>query len=160
MRKICLLVFAVIATVSFSRAQSFEKGTNVLKVGIGINSFPYESGAPIGLSYDLGISDAISLGLGYDFLNLNDIGVKEKLYSFRALYHTSFNVKNMDFYGGGLLTYAKFNASGDFLNLHASGTVLGGIVGTSVYLGNSFGLFAELGDTGITNAKLGLTLKF
>ncbi|HAN79492.1 MAG TPA: hypothetical protein DCQ31_17855 [Bacteroidales bacterium] len=68
MRKVALLVIAI-ALVSFgANAQdTFKKGTNTLKLGLGFN----ENGKPIGLAYERGIKDGL---FGVEKLNLG-VGV-------------------------------------------------------------------------------------
>jgi len=156
MKKLFLSAIALMAVVSFSYAQTFEKGDNLLKVGIGLNAYvdPFSvSGIPFGASYEIGVSNSISIGVNVDYLNVTDLDFSALYYGVRGAYHANFDIPNLDIYAGAILGYKK-------LSIDGSGTYAGGILGATYYLGKSFGFFAELGATGVTNARVGLNLKF
>ncbi len=164
MKKVFLSIVAIMAIVSFSYAQSaFEKGDNLLKVGIGVNSYPL-SATPFGASYEIGVSNSISVGGNIDYLKISDNGLSLKVlyYGIRGSYHADFDLANTDIYCGAILGYKSASLDDNENNAKtiASGTYIGGFVGATYYFGKNVGVFAELGATGVTNARLGLAFKF
>ena len=158
MKKLFLSVIALMTIVSFSYSQTFEKGDNLLKVGIGLNSYPL-SAIPFGASYEIGITNSISLGANIDYLDVSDFDLTAIYVGVRGAYHANFDIPNLDVYGGVIVGYKKVTITGDYGGI-ANGTYAGGFVGATYYFGNNFGLFAELGATGVTNVRTGLVLKF
>ena len=158
MKKLFLSAIALMAVVSFSYAQTFEKGDNLLKVGIGLNSYPL-SAIPFGASYEIGVSNSISIGANVDYLDVSDYDLSVLYLGVRGAYHANFDIPNLDVYGGLIIGYKKVSITGDYGAI-VNGTYAGGFVGATYYLGKSFGLFAELGATGVTNVRTGLALKF
>lgn len=159
------------AIVSFSYAQSasetqpaFVKGDNLFKLGIGVNSYPL-SATPFGASYEIGVSNSISIGANIDYLKVSDNGLSLTVlyYGIRGSYHADFDLANTDIYCGAILGYKSLSLGDSGANNTtsiASGSYLGGFVGATYYLGENLGLFAELGATGVTNARVGLSFRF
>ena len=165
MKKLVLSIVALVAIVSFSCAQSaFEKGDNLLKVGIGVNSYPV-SATPFGASYEIGVSNSISIGGNLDYLKVSEDGFSLTVlyYGIRGSYHANFDLENTDIYCGAILGDKSLSLGDSGTNNTtsiASGTYIGGYVGGTYYFGKNVGIFAELGATGVTNARIGLAFKF
>ncbi|HMR17660.1 MAG TPA: hypothetical protein PKA53_00045 [Sphingobacterium sp.] len=164
-----ILTTAVLAACvsTASMAQSYEKGDNLLNVGVGLGG---SLGMPIGLSYEHGFSDKISGGayVGYASKSENFGAWSWKwtymLAAARASYHFDFNVDKLDPYLGVILgyNYAKGEweggGAGAWTGADAGGVVYGGHAGARYFLSPKFGLFAEVGY-GLGNLNVGLTFK-
>ncbi|MBX2910910.1 MAG: hypothetical protein M9954_08425 [Cyclobacteriaceae bacterium] len=169
-----LLVGGLVLSSGSAFAQ-YEKGDKLLNIGIGVNSY-YNGGIPFGASFEVGVTDEISVGGSVDYLSHNYGRVAGSDWRFTAVYigargsyHFSelLNLKNekIDLYGGLALGYRSFTWSDS-----AFGTGLGSSYGSGVYLGiyaagryyfsEKVGAFLELGAVGSTNAKVGVAFKF
>ena len=75
MKKAIFLCVAMMAIGSLSFAQNgaFSNGDKLLNVGIGVNSY-YSGGIPVGASFEVGVTDEISVGGNVDFLSSNYVG--------------------------------------------------------------------------------------
>ena len=176
-----LISLCLVNSACLSQSTAFNKGNKLLDVGIGINSF-YDEGMPIGASFEVGISDQISIGGSFDYLSTkyksydfyNDVEAWAK---FRALYigirgsyHFSelLNINNnkIDLYAGPALGYRsiKWNDPSTVLaelsGKYGSGLFLGGYIGGKYYFNKKIGVFLEAGEIGSTNARVGLAFKF
>lgn len=174
MSKFLYSLVAVAALCIFTHTDAnaqYQKGDNLLNVGIGLGVLTY-GGLPIGGSFEHGITKDISVGAFFDYLSWSDTYFGSK-YSWRTLYfgaRGSYHVNELlaldndklDIYGGAGLGF-QTSSSGDalgtgyvgrsnnlFLNFHA---------GARYYFSNNLGGFAELGY-GVATLKLGLALKF
>jgi hypothetical protein len=164
---ITLLMVGIIS-VSYSQSASqsaFNKGDNLLNVGIGVNSY-YSGGIPIGASYEKGISDVISVGGNFDYLSTKYFTVKFTALYFgvRGSYHLKLNVDKFDVYGGPTIGYRSFSWSSKYegVNLggsYGNGLFVGIFIGGKYYFSEKIGVFAELGAIGSTNARLGVAFK-
>ena len=116
-KQICFFVLSLLLLVFNSANAQFNKDDKLLNVGIGVNSY-YNGGIPLSSSFEVGITDEISVGAGLDYLShrYNTLGVK---YGFSALYlgargsyHFSklLNLRDeaLDVYGGASLGYRRF----------------------------------------------------
>ena len=171
MKKVFLSIIALMTIVSFSYAQSdyesqpaFLQGDNLFKLGIGVNSYPL-SATPFGASYEIGISNSISIGANVDYLKVTDSGLALTVlyYGIRGSYHVDFDLANTDIYCGAILGYKSLSLGDSGANNTTSivsGSYIGGFVGATYYLGENLGLFAELGETGVTNARIGISFRF
>jgi hypothetical protein len=174
--KKCVLAFLffISAVISLSAQNGgYAKGDKLLNLGIGVNSY-YDSGIPFGASFEVGITDAISVGANVDYLSskykvLSDFKFTALYFGARASYHVNelLNIsnENVDLYGGATLGYRSFTWKDTYAgttlgNTYGSGIFLGGYIGGRYYFGNAAGVFAELGAIGSTNARVGLALKF
>ena len=139
-------------------AQAFKNGDNLLNVGVGFaGSY---SGTSIGASFEHGVTDAISVGVGADFLHYNFGGTSFNFtyLAVRGSYHfgelLNIQDKKFDPYAGlglGYVTYGSFNvSSGVFLQAH---------VGARYFFSDNIGGFAEIG-AGSSTIKLGVAFKF
>jgi hypothetical protein len=174
MKRICVFFsFLLPCIAANSQNGAYAKGDKLLNVGIGINSY-YSGGIPFGASFELGITDAISVGGNVDYLShkYKDLGN----FKFTALYigargsyhfNELLNISNdkIDLYGGVTLGYRVFSWKDDFGsdglgNSYGSGVYLGILAGGKYYFSNNIGAFVELGAIGSTNARIGLAVKF
>ncbi|WP_111670550.1 hypothetical protein [Algoriphagus litoralis] len=189
MEKLKFVLFAVMllaATSSWS--QTFEKGTKVASLGIGIGSslgsFDYSTQVPgISLMYEQGIAQAGNVGViglggyvGYKSFtyktsagsidatskwNYTIIGIRG------ALHFTGINVDHLDVYGGLMASYNLLNYSySDNSGFNTGNTGnFGNTAGLTLFAGaryyfeENLGAFAELGY-GVAYLNLGLSLKF
>src|SRR5690554_2851143 len=133
-KKTMLLSVMFLSGLALSYGQSYEKGDNLLNIGIGIGG---TFGTPIGLSFEHGFSDKISGGVyvGYAGKEENMGFASWKwthiLGAARASYHFDFNVENLDPYLGVILgyNYAKgewTTGGGNWPTPSAGGLVYGG----------------------------------
>lgn len=175
MKKTILFTSILVMAISFVNAQKnggFAKGDKLLNVGIGVNSY-YSGGIPLGASFEVGITNDISIGGNVDYLSSKyDYGYGT--YKFTALYfgaraayhfNTLLKIDNdkTDLYGGLTLGYRSFSwsdtYSGSAGNAYGSGVYLGAFIGGKYYFGKNIGAFAELGAIGSTNARIGISFK-
>lgn len=170
-----LFFFACILLLLLSNSTfaQFNKNDKLLNVGIGVNSY-YSGGIPLSSSFEVGITDDISVGVGLDYLShrYDAFGIK---YGFSALYlgargsyHFSklLNVRDeaLDIYGGASLGYRRFtwrdnNSFVGLGNSYGSGLFLGIHVGARYYFAPKVGGFFEVGAGGSSNARLGLAFR-
>ncbi|MBN8576764.1 MAG: hypothetical protein J0L66_07455 [Cytophagales bacterium] len=173
MKKLVLvLVVGLVSFASHKAVAQFEKGNSLLNLGIGVNSY-YSGGIPIGASYEYGVTDDISVGVGVDYLSYR-YNFGSSRYGFNILYLGArgsyhFNrlfkldVEELDIYGGAQLGYRSFSWKDDFSgagDTYASGVFFGIHVGTRYYFKPNIGAFLELGAGGSGNARLGVAFKF
>ena len=162
----------------FSASAQFDKGDKLLNLGIGVNSY-YNGGLPLSASFEVGVTDEISVGAGLDYLNYNynyNISGTNYRNGFTAIYigargsyHFSkllnLNVKELDIYGGASLGFRKFawkdNFNGSNLGgSYGSGVFFGIHVGARYYFVPKVGAFLEVGAGGSGNARVGVAFKF
>lgn len=172
-KTIALTLFTVVSVMTcMAQNGAFSKGDKLLNIGIGVNSY-YSGGIPFGASFEVGITDDISVGGNVDYLH-TDYGYAGSNLKFTAIYigargayHFNnlleINNEKVDLYGGATLGYRSFSWNDgdyDFGNKYGSGVFLGAFIGGKYYFTNSLGAFVELGAIGSTNARLGLAIKF
>lgn len=189
MKKINYLFIALILLATTTAwSQTFEKGTKVASLGLGIGSslgsFDYSSQIPgISIMYEQGIAEAGNVGIigvgGYvgfksftyktsagsidatSKWNYTIIGVRG------ALHFTGINAENLDLYGGLMASYNLLNYSYEDNSGFNSGNTgnfgnsagLTLFAGARYYFSDNLGGFAELGY-GVSYLNLGLALKF
>ena len=163
-----------------SFGQAFQNGDNVLSVGLGLGSslgsFTYGSQTPaISLQYehgkwDVGGPGVISLGAylgykGYKYSNRHFFYNERWNYfilGLRSAYHyNGFDVKELDVYGGAMLSlnFVDYSSSND-LYRGSYGTGLGFSIylGSRYFLSENIAAFAELGY-GISFFTLGAAFR-
>lgn len=163
---LCIAVISAICSFSVT-AQSFKNGDKLLNVGLGLNS--YYTGMPIGASYEVGVTDAISVGGMVDY----NSGKYVSTYGFTALYigargsyHVNelFKIKNdkIDLYGGLGLGYQSFKwKDGSYSTYdYGSGVYLNYFIGGKYYFSNNISGMLELGSSGLSGARVGVGFKF
>ena len=175
MKKIIILFFMMISMAIVSNAQNaFQQNDKLLGVGLGLNSY-YNGGSPVGVSYEIGVTDNISVGGSFDYISktYEYAGAADTKFSTfylaaRASYHLNrliqLNTDNVDLYGGAALGYRSFTWSNPYFgsaldNNYNSGLYLGLYVGGKYYFSHSVGVFLEVGAVGSTNARVGLGFK-
>jgi len=179
MKKIALIIVAIVCVSLGSSAQGmFEKGTQLFKLGIGVNGV----GTPFEVSYERGVKenflgvDGLVLGLGAnvgyygyseDFSNLAGSyswKYTDLIVAGRALAHYPL-INKLDTYGGVILGYNVASVKYDGPNASsmpspsAGGFVFGGVVGARYEFNQSWGAYVEAGF-GISNLNLGVAYKF
>ena len=167
------LSFALTSTV-FAQQYGYNKGDKLLNLGVGVNSY-YDSGLPLSISFEQGVTDKISVGGGVDYLS-NKYKLGDGLFfkftalyfGARASYHVNelLKVKNekIDLYGGITAGYRSFTWKDNYNNStlgnsYGSGVFFGGYIGGKYFFSDRLGGFTELGAAGSTNARVGLALK-
>jgi len=166
MKKITLVfALAFLGFVGTSFAQWEGKGSKDLNVGVGLGS-RLGGGLPIGVSYDMGYNENISIGgyVGYAGYS-QDFGAFKYTYTniliaARGAYHYPL-VDNIDTYGGFMLGYNVASAKSDLAGapaVSAGGLIWGFFVGGRYMFTEKIGAMAELGN-GIAWLQAGITVK-
>ncbi len=161
---------------SNSGGYGFSKNDKLLNIGVGLSSYYY--GNPIGLSYEVGITDDISVGgqLDYNSGSYDDYYGYSSRYRYsayylgaRGSYHfnrvLNINQNKMDLYAGLGLGYQSFNWNDSYNGSgygydYGSGLFLNYFIGGKYYFTNKVGAFVELGYTGLSSSRVGLAVKF
>lgn len=161
--------------ISRSSAQVFEKGTNIINAGIGIggnygNWGGASSSPQINISFEHGIWEVggpgvISLGgyVGHKSYKLNAYDWKWNYTTIgvRGAYHyNGLNNPKIDLYGGLMLGYMIYNATG--YSGGSGGTGFSAFAGARYLFTDNLGAYAELGggNYNLSILSLGLALKF
>ncbi len=165
LKKLALTLLVTGLGVTFSFAQTYSKGDNLLNAGIGLGG---GFGTPIGLSFEHGFSDKISAGAYAAYASktvptgFGDFKYTYILTAARASYHFDFGVENLDPYLGAILGYniasAKWTGGGAMPASSAGGVIYGGHAGARYFFSEKIGLFAEAGY-GVGSLNVGLTFK-
>lgn len=160
---------------SFAAQAQFNKGDNLLNLGVGINSY-YSGGFPLTGSFEVGISDEVSIGAGFDYLS-HRYAYPGGNWNFTAMYfggRGSFHltellelgVKEMDLYAGLGLGFRVFDwrdsysfGTVGFGNQYGNGIYLGVYAGIRYYISEKVGFFGEFGVGGSSNAKVGVAFR-
>ena len=178
-------LFAITLNASVSNAQTFEKGTKLLSVGVGLGN-PYGLGfispsiqgiLDIGVSPKLGIgyigvggilgfsTGTVDYGWGYN----NKYTVRYTNFSIaaRGTYHFDLDVEKLDLYGGVLAGYNIGSASDDYSGGFGytpayksySRPIFGVFAGARYYFTPKVAVYGELGND-ISFLSVGITFKF
>lgn len=174
--------------VSMGWSQTFDKGTKVASLGIGIGSslgsFDYSTQIPaISIMYEQGIAEAGNVGViglggyvGYKSFswetNSGNFSSKSKwnytIIGVRgALHFTGINKENLDLYAGLMASYNLLNYSYEDNSGFNTGNTgnFGNTAGLTLFAGaryyfsDNLAAFAELGY-GVAYLNLGLSFKF
>ncbi len=169
-----ILLLLALTTTFAQKTGGFAKGDKLLNIGVGVNSY-YNSGFPLGASFEVGVTDDISVGANVDYLGskYSGFGYEYKFttiyFGARGSYHFNeiLNIDNdkIDLYAGATVGFRSFTFkdkySGETLTgTYGSGVYLGGYLGGKYYFTNNIGAFAEVGAIGSTNVRLGVGFKF
>lgn len=186
MKKLALIIAAVACFSVGSNAQGmFEKGTQLFKLGIGVNG----DGTPVEVSYEKGFVenflgvDGMVLGIGGNFgyygnkedfsiptyssngtVSLDNYSWKYTniIVGARALAHYPI-IDKLDTYAGVMLAYnvasVKYVGAGTMPSPSVGGIVFGGVAGARYEFNETFGAYIEAGF-GISNVCLGIAYKF
>jgi hypothetical protein len=166
-----LLITLLVGNTAFAQ---YEKGDKLLNLGVGLNGY-YGGGLPLGGSFEVGVTDDISVGVQADFYTWGyNFGGYRWRYTFlpiavRGSYHVNklLNLNNdkFDLYGGAQLGYYissysdNTGFSGTYNNAYGNRVLFGIHLGTRYYFKPSLGGFAEVGY-GVSALKLGVAFKF
>jgi hypothetical protein len=189
-KTITFTLFAIaIGFASFAQDKtSFEKGTNVINVGIGVGDVYWgagygSSGLPVSLnaSYEHGITDKLGIGyigvgaaFGYASQKYNDYGYGSWrstgiLIAARGLYHFAIPSEigqKLDPYAGIQLGYVAVSThvtnDGGYNGTigKAGGVVVGFYAGARYHFNPHIGVYAELGYTSFSILSLGVAFRF
>ncbi|MBC7408723.1 MAG: hypothetical protein H7339_10075 [Arcicella sp.] len=172
MKKLLTFSFllAVLLITSFKGfSQAYKNGDKLLNLGIGINSY-YSTGLPLGASFEVGITDAISVGGQVDYASGNygtGLGFTSLYVGARGSYHFNelLNVTNdkLDIYGGLGLGYRSFSWTDSYNGSgysYGNGLAINLFAGGKYYFSDKVAGFVELGSTGLSNARIGIAFKF
>ncbi len=169
-----LLVTTIIGVTSSSSYAQFEKGDNLLNVGLGLGGTYGGGGVGIGASYEKGITDFISVGAQIDFITWS-YGYSSYKYKYtfipigvRGSYHFGkhfLKMDNLDLYGGPSLGYriSKYKDpsgfSGFYDNAYGNSVFFGVFAGARYYFKPTMSAFAEVGYNE-SPLKVGISFKF
>lgn len=155
-------------TISYSKGGGYNQGDKLLNIGVGLSSY-YSYSNPIGLSYEVGSHPNLSIGGQFDYVSSNNNYYNEGFSSFylggRASYHVNEILKirdeKIDLYAGVGLGYRSFRwkDSSYYYSGYNSGLFFNYFVGGKYYFSGKFGAFAELGYTGLSSSRIGITFK-
>jgi len=178
MKKV-VFILALAVTAMGAKAQVFEKGTNMVNLGVGFGTALGGLGTArpaISASYEHGLWDiggpgVISLGgyignTGYKYKHLGgNYKWNYTIVGARAAYHYNgfSNAEKFDLYGGLMLSYniVSYSESGGpgLSNNYGSGLGLTGFLGGRYLFTDNIGAFAELGY-GVSVLNVGVSFKF
>lgn len=174
MKKVFFICLVGLFGISGTAIAQYSKGDNLLNLGIGVNSY-YSGGIPLSASFEVGVTDEISVGAGLDYLTYRNnfsgtrVGFSAAYFGLRGSYHFSkainLNVPELDLYGGASLGYRSFKWRDDYNgiglgNVYSSSVFLGIFVGARYYFDPKVGAFLEAGAGGSSNARVGVAFKF
>jgi hypothetical protein len=178
MKKLLIISLTIfISTTLFAQKGGYSKGNKLLNIGVGVNSY-YSSGFPLGASFEVGITDEISVGANIDYLSSKydyGYGYSDKFtatyFGARGSYHFNeiLNIDNdkIDLYAGVTLGFRSFkykSSSSGYTyytsGSYGSGVYFGAFAGGKYYFTDKVAAFAELGAIGSTNVRLGVAFKF
>jgi hypothetical protein len=177
MKKLVYSIIFLLTLVSAGQSfgQTFKNGDKLLNAGVGLAAY-YGGGFPIGASFEVGITDEISVGAQIDYYSwtYGFSSIYNPRYTFipiavRGSYHVNelLNLGNdkLDLYGGAALGYyiSSYSDNTGYTGLYNNG--YGGRLlfnihaGGRYYFKENLGAFAELGY-GVAALKVGVTFKF
>lgn len=153
---------------------AYEKGDNLLNVGVGLSSYYY--GNPLGISFEIGVDKDISVGGQFDY-NAGNYGdnyynssrwrYTATYFGARGSYHfnriLNLNTSKIDLYAGVGLGYQTFRWNDTNYGRGydvGSGLFFNYFVGGKYYFNNKIGAFLELGRGGLSSSRIGLSAKF
>ncbi|MBM1107922.1 hypothetical protein JQC67_17335 [Aurantibacter crassamenti] len=172
-KNIIYFVFALLS-VTFTYAQEFSVGTNVINAGIGLGGYyggySTSSQSPVlSVSYERGVWDVpgpgvVSLGgyFGRKTFKYNSIGSdyswSYNVIGVRGAYHyLGLEVENLDVYAGAMASYRIY--SGDRANNFGSSPGGTAFIGGRYYFAENFAVFAE-GGYGVALLSVGASFRF
>jgi len=175
MKRILLIAGLVgsLSLLSSGVQAQYRKNDKILNVGFGLNSY-YNGGTPFGASLEVMVSDVVSAGGAFDYLNYHysllgyNYGFNAFFVGARGSYHFNklFNIndKSWDVYGGASLGIRSVSWHDNFNNRpngdYGTGLFFGIHIGARYYFDPKVGMFFELGALGSSNARLGVAFKF
>jgi hypothetical protein len=156
-----------------SSGSVFDEGTHLLNVGLGLGYSGYRASAfPIGASYEYGITPDISVGAQFDFASFSYSSsyyyggyysrdrYTATYFGARGSYHLNrildLDSDTFDLYAGVGVGYRNYGGYRD----RYSPVSINGFVGGRLFFSDSVGGFVELGYTGLSYSKIGVSFKF
>ncbi|RDB07521.1 hypothetical protein [Runella aurantiaca] len=155
-----------------SGGYGFNQGDHLLNFGLGLGYSGYYSRAvPIGASYEYGITPEISIGAQFDiasasyyssyyYYNRYNYRYTATYLGVRGSYHFNrligLNSNKLDLYAGVGLGYRNYSSYYDYYRP----VFVNAFIGGKLYFSDSVGGFVELGYTGLSYSRVGLSLKF
>jgi hypothetical protein len=179
MKKVVLLLVLVCVVAGGAFAEwynSYAEGVAGSKIfingGIGLG---YYSGyniklPPITASVDFALPMSLPITVGA-FFSIDSYGwdyfgatytFTRMAFGARGAYHVNL-LKNFDIYGGlalGAWTLSSKYNSNSIEDTNSAAFYIGGFLGARWYFANFFGIYLELGYSGLAFAQLGVTFKF
>lgn len=159
----------IVVSVQGAFAQGYEKGDKLLNLGIGGGGYGYYAGyggVAIGASFEVGVSDFISVGAQTDFRFYSyNYGFGRTSYmsipiAARGSYHFGkhfLTIPQLDLYAGPV---AGVNID-TYDDYYGDRIVIGAIAGGRYYFKDNFGAFLEFsGGVNVVPAKVGVSFKF
>ncbi len=148
--------------LSANAQETFRKGSNDLRIGVGVSGRKYVSLPALSAIYEHSVADGLmdygSIGLGgsMEFESYNIGGIKaHALYlAARGAFHYEF-VEQLDTYIG--LQAGFFNSSNSLGLSSTNAFHVSGILGARYLFNESIGLFGELATGEISTFKLGVS---
>ncbi|PWK27838.1 hypothetical protein LV89_01245 [Arcicella aurantiaca] len=171
MKKLLTFSFllALLLTASQGFSQAYKQGDKYLNATIGLNSY-YSTGLPLGASFEVGITDAISVGGQADYASGNygsGLGFTAFYIGARGAYHLGevlkINSDKVDLYAGLGLGYRSFSWKDGYNGTgysYGNGLDFNYFIGGRYFFSDNIGAVLELGYSGVSNARAGLTFKF
>ncbi|MDR2118524.1 MAG: hypothetical protein LBP25_03190 [Tannerellaceae bacterium] len=172
MKKLIFLSIISFFAVTANAQEVFQKGTNVVNLGIGIGSH-----IPVQASFEHSIVDGLikgengAIGVGAyagwysysDSYALGKLSYNNLVLGARGAFHYQF-VDKLDTYAGVMLGYEIVSSKWDGTGLYdgsasASGLSYSTFVGARYYFSPSIAAYGELGY-GISYLSVGVALKF
>ncbi len=181
MKKI-ILIYLLIISANYSNAQAFEKGSNVINLGYGLDPYYVSSSSSIGpffVGYERGITDVIGIGrfgvggaIAHSIYSYAYFGGTERGSRFspmlKVAYHFDFDIEKMDLYAG-VGAAAHFYNVPNYINYNNNGNAYGRdkylavghyiFAGIRYYFTDNFGVYAEAGH-GASALNGGIVFKF
>lgn len=169
-----LLVALVMGVSSGKVFAQYEKGDKLFNAGLNLGGTYGGGGVGVGISYEQGIHDFISVGAQADFVNWNYGGVpgyswKYNFYTIaaRGSYHFGkhfLTIDQLDLYGGPSLGYRIATVSGPdgyagYEDDYGDGVFFGVFAGAKYYFKPTMAAFAEVGYNA-SPLKIGIAFKF
>jgi hypothetical protein len=158
-----------VAKPAISYRGGYHHNDKLLNIGIGLNSYYY--GNPIGLSYEVGSYPNVSIGGQFDFNSSKDNRLNGYNYGYNAYYvgaRGSYHVneilkirdEKIDLYVGVGLGYQGIRYKDrTYVSNYGSGLFFNYFVGGKYYFSGKIGAFVEVGYTGLSRSRIGVSLK-
>ncbi len=162
---------------SYDGGLAYEKGDNLLQIGVGLSSYYY--GNPFGITYEAGVDKDISIGAQIDYNSSTyggyyygysgsyRWGYSATYFGLRASYHANrlldLRSDKFDLYAGLGLGYVSFKWKDNYYGGdvdYGNRVFFNYFIGGKYYFNKHIGAFAEVGYTGISSTRIGLCAKF
>ena len=176
MKKLAFVLLVPFSLLSSGNVfAQYDGGDKLLNAGVGLNT-RYSGGLPITSSFEYGITNNISAGVGLEFITNTyrtsgpNYGYTVFSFGARVSYHINkllkLEMEKLDLYIGGGVGYRVFNwndKKGTYYpigNAYGSNIFLGAHAGARYYLMPTVGAFVEVGVNGAVVASTGVAFRF